>query len=277
MLLDGHSRLGIALHLGLGYTLAPVPVDGIEDAERWVLANQRARRNMRPEALQLLRGRLYNLEKRQGGRTHTYTSRQSGEKLPAQRLAGEFGVGARTIERDGALVEALDAITAEHGRQLLDAYVSGEKGLTRKHVLKVASLSSNRRGEFIKHVCEVKVPVGEALSYALKPEWSDEQVANAEAALTAQAQLLAQAIEGARGALGEVAPAMERWALRTRPKDHAAVVAFRAAQKKVADGLKAMTELLPHRPCDDCLGNDPSCAECAGVGWFPKGRASWDM
>ncbi len=79
-------------------------------AADWIDANQLGRRNLTPDQMSLLRGRRYNRLK--GKREDNLKQNiPKGHFVPsgrtADKLAGEHGVDARTIRRDGQYAEAV--------------------------------------------------------------------------------------------------------------------------------------------------------------------------
>ncbi len=67
ILLDGHNRLAWAEAHGVKPPFRELDFDAEADALRWAIGNQLARRNLTPEEARLLRGRLFNLEKKAKG------------------------------------------------------------------------------------------------------------------------------------------------------------------------------------------------------------------
>lgn len=82
-----------------------------EAAILWILKNQAGRRNLKPDQMSFLRGKRYNLEKKPEGRP-TKKLRQNGGET-AKRLAEEYKVDRRTIERDGQYAAAVDTNPTE--------------------------------------------------------------------------------------------------------------------------------------------------------------------
>lgn len=109
VLVDGHNRYEIAQAHGLSFE-----VERREFADRdavldWMDREQIGRRNVTPDQLRMLIGRLYNRRKQQGVR-NDLTSRQDDGKLhAAEEVARESGVSPRTVERAGADAAAIDA------------------------------------------------------------------------------------------------------------------------------------------------------------------------
>lgn len=156
VLLDGHIRRAIcqARHI-------PFERKILEFADRasvmaWALKHQLGRRNLTPEAQAYLRGRIYNLEKRQGARTDLDTSRQSGEKL-SELLADLYKVGSRTIERDGRFAAHLDHLAAVYGASIKNAVLTRDAKMTRAEVARAASLDASARDRIL-----VRIGQGEA-------------------------------------------------------------------------------------------------------------------
>ncbi len=116
ILLDGHNRKRICDKHGLGYDVIDLSLPDRDSAIAWVLRNQLGRRNLHPDAASLMRGRLYNLQKKTPGAPEGNDNRavqrsQSGNiERTAERLASELGVGERTIIRDGKFAEAVDTL-----------------------------------------------------------------------------------------------------------------------------------------------------------------------
>ncbi len=76
---------------------------------------QLGRRNLNPASSSLLRGLLYNREKKGVGahKGNQYLERDQNELIPqrtAERLAAEHGVSAPTIKRDGQFAAAVEAL-----------------------------------------------------------------------------------------------------------------------------------------------------------------------
>ena len=112
VLLDGHNRHEICTRNGLPFNLDFVEVSDRAAAEDWMDSNQIGRRNLTPDAFQLLLGRRYNRRKKtQGGdRTKPPLSERAAAKgqndpLPngntAEALAAEHRVSSATVKRAG--------------------------------------------------------------------------------------------------------------------------------------------------------------------------------
>ncbi len=111
ILLDGHNRKWICEIHGIPYQTREIVFPDRDSAMRWIITNQLARRNLTPDAASLLRGRLYNLQKREVGRPEKLDQNDPiSFASTAERLAGELGVSAPTIKRDGQFAAAVETI-----------------------------------------------------------------------------------------------------------------------------------------------------------------------
>jgi ParB-like chromosome segregation protein Spo0J len=80
ILLDGFHRYKIAQEYGLEYKTVEIELPDREAAIKWVYKNQLGRRNLTEQDASYLRGKLYEIIKKQGARTDL-TSAHFGQKL----------------------------------------------------------------------------------------------------------------------------------------------------------------------------------------------------
>lgn len=110
VILDGHNRYAIAKEHGLEFKVVTLFMPDREAAENWIDENQLGRRNLSPDKMALIRGRIFNRSKKSHGGTEE-AKRQSGALVKtASALAPKLGVSPRTLERDGAFAEAVEAL-----------------------------------------------------------------------------------------------------------------------------------------------------------------------
>lgn len=110
-IVDGHNRFEILNKNNLNNQFKSEDLSEVlktrEDVVEFILKNQLGRRNLNPDQMSIIRGRLYLLYKHQGKRTDLTesTSNQNDEKLTtAERIGRDFGVSKATIERDAKFV-----------------------------------------------------------------------------------------------------------------------------------------------------------------------------
>jgi hypothetical protein len=157
LLLDGHNRFELCTKYGIEYKIVEVRLPSFESAYSWIVSNQLGRRNLTPEAMSYLRGKLYNLEKQQGRRNdltsgqngtklgeENLTSGQNGTKLEtAERLANKYKVGTRTIKRDAKFALAVDNLANTVGEDVRQSILSRDANLTKKKTLELAAIASS--------------------------------------------------------------------------------------------------------------------------------------
>ncbi|GEM_PF-2536041 len=138
VLIDGHNRYEICTKHGITFRTVNMDFKDIEEAKRWIIFNQLARRNLTDEQRKYYRGKGYLQQKRQGERTDL-TSCQNGTKLnTAETLANEHGVSEHTIKRDGDYAKAVDEIANNLGNNIKNKILTGGIKLTDKDTKKLA-------------------------------------------------------------------------------------------------------------------------------------------
>jgi N6-adenosine-specific RNA methylase IME4 len=141
----------------------------------WIDSNQLGRRNLSPDQMRLLRGRLYNrMKKAQGGRAdRDFSGGQNYHPKTAEKIAKQTGVTEKTVRRDAKFAEAVDK-SPELAKAVME----------RKPVKQVQreikeKAREKRRDENRKKVALVTAPKSLEVKYAtilLDPpwDWGDE-------------------------------------------------------------------------------------------------------
>lgn len=113
-LLDGHNRFEICTRLKLPFNTTPINLPNEDAAMDWIDTNQLGRRNLAPDQLSYIRGRLYNRKKRtkaEAGAMGGSSKLQSDTCLDtATAIADKHGVSRATVIRDGKRAEAIDKL-----------------------------------------------------------------------------------------------------------------------------------------------------------------------
>lgn len=138
LLLDGHHRLSICQRLGLDFEVTEILLQSREEALDWIDRNQLGRRNLTPEQASLIRGRIYNREKKREGRPEKLAQSELVTGATYERLGTELGVSPATIKRDGAFAAAVDKL-APVAPELPEQITRGEAP-PRKTVIEAAKL-----------------------------------------------------------------------------------------------------------------------------------------
>ncbi len=152
VLLDGHNRLEICKSHGLSYGVVTKDFHDRDAAKRWMLENQLGRRNLTPEQIAYLRGKLYREEKKAQGGTGANQHEQTGQSdqsatatTTAERLANKFKVSEATIRRDAMFSKRLDDIVTDVGEDFRREVLKRDTKVTRKQVKMIAALPRDER------------------------------------------------------------------------------------------------------------------------------------
>ena len=105
ILLDGHNRLDICQAHGIEFDVYELELADRDAAKNWIDTNQLGRRNLTPDFISLLRGRIYERTKQAHGGARE--AKPQNEVLTSEKLAERFGVSRATIERDAQFARAV--------------------------------------------------------------------------------------------------------------------------------------------------------------------------
>lgn len=107
VLIDGHNRYEICTENKISYKTQPIEFNSDEEALDWIDKNQLSRRNLTPDQMSLIRGRIYNRQKKSHGGDRN-SSVQNEHLKSSEKLAQQFGVSASTIRRDAESATMLE-------------------------------------------------------------------------------------------------------------------------------------------------------------------------
>jgi len=148
-IIDGHLRFEIAKKHGQEKSLQVVDLtdelETREDVKRWIIKNQKNRRNMRPESFKYYIGKMYNEMKMSHGGVRSCN--KSADMKTSKKLAELYRISSSTIERAGELAEVTDRVGSECGEEIKNRIIKGEIKLTYEQV-KELSGSENIREDF---------------------------------------------------------------------------------------------------------------------------------
>ena len=150
ILLDGHNRHEICTRLDVEFKTVEVDLGSREDALNWLIDNQLGRRNLTPESVSYLRGKRYQAEKSVGHGSKS--ERQSGGQnvKTAERLADQYKVGSRTIERDAQFASAVDKVAEVLGDDVRQELLSRDTNISKKETLELAKIAAKEGEEDAK-------------------------------------------------------------------------------------------------------------------------------
>jgi hypothetical protein len=114
ILLDGHNRYALCQMHELPFPISyQWQLNSREEAINWIIATQLGRRNLTPEQKSYLRGKRFNLEKRQDGGHGDQKSEDKKYPPIRERLAKEYQVSTTTIKNDAQFASAVDTLEAQ--------------------------------------------------------------------------------------------------------------------------------------------------------------------
>lgn len=167
LVVDGHRRLTVWNGLPDD---TPVPPPHVEEmlfpdraaAIQWMLLYQLSRRNLDPKRASLLRGRLYNREKKNEGRptqpvenTSDQKRSQSGHVTQPERtvekVAAQTHVAPRTVQRDGEYATAVEVIRDVNSKAASDIE-SGTLKASRQDTIAISKLPSGSVGSALRNL-----------------------------------------------------------------------------------------------------------------------------
>jgi len=162
ILLDGHNRKVICGKRAIPYRVRAIGLPDRDAAADWIDANQLGRRNLTPDQISLLRGRIYNRAKKtkaEAGAIGGASKAQNDTCLAddtAHRLAVQHGVSPATIKRDGQFAAAVEKLTP--AMPDLPRQVASGKGPTRTRII-AASKAPEKAAEIL-----AKLPTPQIIS-----------------------------------------------------------------------------------------------------------------
>jgi 16S rRNA G966 N2-methylase RsmD len=184
ILLDGHNRYGICRTHDIKFKTSEKSFPDRDAAKRWMLENQLGRRNLAPEAIAYLRGKLYREERKasgapEGNSNAAKQGTQSEHLKTAERLAEKLKVGRATITRDAKFSEQLDKLAADLGDEFRQEVLSRDTKLTRRDVNALADATPEEARTVLPNVVKKKTSAKDEIrrlrSSAKAKELSAEQ------------------------------------------------------------------------------------------------------
>ena len=135
ILIDGHNRLEWCKHRDCEPKTVERRFRTEGSARNYIILNQLGRRNLSPDAISILRGKLYNSRKKTDGGDRKSVPHCEG-LIPqtAEQLATESNVSRATVERDGQFAEAVEKLGVEKD------VLSGKNKESRKSIIERAQL-----------------------------------------------------------------------------------------------------------------------------------------
>jgi N6-adenosine-specific RNA methylase IME4 len=138
-IIDGHNRFEICQNHDIPFKTMPLDFANEEEVENWIDSNQLGRRNLNPDQMKLIRGRIYNREKKQHGGDRKSKAHFAPLKTTAEKQGEKFGVNQATIKRDAQFARAVDK-TKPIAPGLEKNIIQGKNKIPAKDVVEAAKI-----------------------------------------------------------------------------------------------------------------------------------------
>lgn len=129
-IVDGHNRFEIAKELGKPVPHTEKSFPNIAAVKDWMLRNQLGRRNLTPARFNYYLGKLYNESKESA----LQTAMKTGETAPVTKvktkIAEQFGVPEKTVERLGKQAKGIEMLAKVKGKLAEAKELSGKPEYT---------------------------------------------------------------------------------------------------------------------------------------------------
>jgi len=142
IIVDGHNRYEICQCHNVPFKTISKEFTDREEAMIWILNNQAARRNLNERMMRVIRGMRHDLEKE---KEHSGRQNDAHPGKTSERLAKEYDVSPRTIERDAKFAKGVDSMPPE----LRAKVVSREGGLTNQQVIDWPNLKEEEKQKIL--------------------------------------------------------------------------------------------------------------------------------
>jgi ParB-like chromosome segregation protein Spo0J len=139
ILVDGHNRYRICQLHELDFKVSLMQFANLGEVKDWMIDNQLGRRNLTSEQASYLRGMRYELEKQEKGGFERVQSKGHSDSLTSERLAEEYNVSSKTIQRDANYAKGLEKIGLVNA-QLKKDILAGNIKVSKSDIQKVAKL-----------------------------------------------------------------------------------------------------------------------------------------
>lgn len=266
-LVDGHNRHRKLLEILSEYPsfvepdVVELKADSLDEVKAWVIKEHIGRRNLTPNQLSELRGRLYNSTKQEKSENlpkgKNYPSEKIGkndEKRTSEELAETFGVSEKTIRNDGDFAKGVEIIEKENPEEA-KAVRAGKSTKTKKDVEAIG------RGEAKPKKAKPKAEP-EKLDPSKRPiPKGMEEIFGACKEFNAISNMLSEALRE----LKKFVPGNDQD--RTPGWEHFRFQQFEAAISAAKAELKFAK---PHTTCIKAIHKGPDCPLCRGVGFLVR-------
>jgi len=258
LVLDEHDRAEYCQAHGIQVRFEEFTFGSVDEARKFVLERNQARRSLQGIGRRYVDGALYNLEREPGRRTDL-TSPQCEGKSGTNALKQRFGCSRATLERDGRLARQIDEAARSHGWEARTLLLDPRHRLTAQHIERFAALTHAEQDSVL-----VALNVGlidTRLKRPAKPSTASQDP-GPSAVDVAPPGPLSTAVDVLLGEMEKVEKAAEALARSERE----AAPALGESARKIASGHAALHRKLKHLLSHALPAGPPqSVAEVANV------------
>lgn len=132
-LVDGHNRYRIAQKHGISYEVVKMDFADESEVMEWMDRNQIGRRNLSPDMMSYIRGRMYNRMKEAHGGARESSGQNVHLPKTSEILAQQTGVSEKTVRRDEQYFKAVEKVAAaldQPGAHLITKDIATKKEMT---------------------------------------------------------------------------------------------------------------------------------------------------
>lgn len=147
-IIDGHNRWKVIQeNPEIPHRFKEMEFDDKWAAFEWMYRKQLGRRNLTDEQRTYMIGKMYEARKKSVGAPPKEFRQNDGIKKSgkygqtASSIGAELGIGSRTVERDGAFSQGVDAVKAKNP-EAANRILEGKSKLTKQFVSEIPRMSS---------------------------------------------------------------------------------------------------------------------------------------
>ena len=202
-ILDGHNRVAIAKTLGIDFV--PFNTVRTDDDLAYMLNVNAHRRQLTPESLAYIRGRIYSEAKKDPTKNLKQFQAPTGQEVPSKTNTAELigqvhGVDGRTVKRDARYAGAVDSLAEHHGSELKAEILSSKIDIPKHKVITMAHLQVEDQKKIIdtmrtggaknidvamnlvtrardsQKITDMEIPEGKYATIVIDPPWDYRDV-----------------------------------------------------------------------------------------------------
>ena len=263
IIIDGHNRYEICRKHDIPFQTLSKQFADRQEVMDWIDKNQLGRRNLTPDQMSLIRGRMYNRAKGpRGGQCRIDGQKPSSQNVnwaidtrTCAVLGHDLGVSSKTILQDGKLASAIEVLP-----EVAEKIRNGEK-VVKSHVIAAAKAKKEGNEEVAKAILEGKhgdlvIPPMPEGDIKAKIDHIFEQAKIFEKWDRTILDLQKEVLEHS-----DANPAM-------------AFVYVPYVKQYIKNLRSELNGAKPHAVCPSCSGEGNKCGKCQNTGFITEQKGS---